>query len=144
MNFCIISFSSSVEKTFAKSSPKEVPIETPSYYINKYPKSKSLCRGMAIQNQFKIPLSNEQKQINHTQDDDDKKIIQLDLPYNGKLGEKLLTSLIKKLKRCFKEKGNIIVNYRTNKLSMFCPTKDRMSWNQKANVINHSMPWLPQ
>ena len=68
----------------------------------------------------------------------------LDLPYNGKLGEKLLTSLMKKVKRCFKEKVNIIVKYRTNKLSMFCPTKDRISWNQKANVINHSMPWLPQ
>ena len=29
----------------------------------------------------------------------------------------------------------IVVKYRTNKLSMFCPTKDRISWNQKANVI---------
>ena len=68
----------------------------------------------------------------------------VDLPYNGKLGEKLLTSLMKKVKRCFKEKVNIIVKYRTNKLSMFCPTKDRISWNQKANVIHHSMPWLQQ
>ena len=51
---------------------------------------------------------------------------------------------MKKVKRCFKEKVNIIVKYRTNKLSMFCPTKDRISWKQKANVIHHSMPWLQQ
>ena len=68
-------------------------------------------------------------------DDDDRKKIWLDLPYNGKLGEKQVTSLIKKLKCYFKEKVNIVVKYRTNKLSMFCPTKDRISWNQKANVI---------
>ena len=29
----------------------------------------------------------------------------------------------------------IVVKYRTSKSSMFCPTKDRISWNQKANVI---------
>ena len=34
--------------------------------------------------------------------DDDRKKIWLDLPYNGKLGEKLVTSLIMKLKRYFK------------------------------------------
>ena len=59
---------------------------------------------------------------------------QLDLLYNGKLGEELVTSLIKKSKRFFKENVNIVVKCRTNKLSMFCPTKDRRSWNQKANV----------
>ena len=68
-------------------------------------------------------------------DDDDRNKIWLALPCNGKLGEKLVTSLIKKLKRLFKEKVNIDVKYRTNKLSMFCPTKDRISWNQNANVI---------
>ena len=68
-------------------------------------------------------------------DDDDRKKILLDLPYNGKLGEKLVTSLIKKLKCDFKENINIVVKYRTNKLSMFCPTKDRIRWNQKAKVI---------
>ena len=68
-------------------------------------------------------------------DDDYRKKIWLDLPYNGKLGEKLVTSIIKKLKRYLKENVNIVVMYRTNKLSMFCPTKERTSWNQKANVI---------
>ena len=51
-------------------------------------------------------------------DDDDRKKILLDLPYNGKLGEKLVTSLIKKLKCDFKENINIVVKYRTNKLSV--------------------------
>ena len=64
-------------------------------------------------------------------DDDDRKKILLDLPFNGKL----VTSLIKKLKCDFKENINIVVKYRTNKLSMFCPTKDRVMWNQKAKVI---------
>ena len=68
-------------------------------------------------------------------DDDDRKKISLDLPYSGKLGERLVTSLIKKFKRYFKEKVSIVVKCRTNKLSMFCPTKDRISWNQRANVI---------
>ena len=45
------------------------------------------------------------------------------------------TSLIKKLKRYFKENVNIVVKYRANKSSMFCSTKDKISWNQKANVI---------
>ena len=47
-----------------------------------------------------------------------------------------VTSLIKKLKRYFKEKVNIVVKYRTNKLSMFCPKKDRITWNEKANAIS--------
>ena len=50
-----------------------------------------------------------------------------DLSYNGKQGEQLVTSLIKKLKRYFKENVNILVKYRTDKLSMFCPTKDKIS-----------------
>ena len=75
-------------------------------------------------------LSNEKE----TRDDERKKIW-LDLPYNGKQGEHLVQSLVKKLKRYFKENVNIIVKYRTNKLSMFCPTKDKVSWDQKANVI---------
>ena len=63
--------------------------------------------------------------------DDDREKICLDLPYNGKLGEKLVTFLIKKLKRYFKEN----VKYRTNRISMFCTTKDRIISNQKANVV---------
>ena len=44
-------------------------------------------------------------------DDDDRKKIWLDLPYNGKLGEKLVTSLIKKLKRYFKENVKACIRY---------------------------------
>ena len=39
------------------------------------------------------------------------------------------------LKRYFKKNANIVIKYRTNKLSIFCPTKNRISWTQKANVI---------
>ena len=68
-------------------------------------------------------------------DNDDRKKIWLDLPYNGKQGEQLVTSSIKKLKSYFKENVNIVVKYRTNKLSMFYPIKDKASWNQKVNVL---------
>ena len=68
-------------------------------------------------------------------DDDDSKKLWFDLPYNGK-GEQLVKYLIKKLKRYFIEKVSIVVKYRINKSSLFCPTKNRVSWNQKANVIN--------
>ena len=68
-------------------------------------------------------------------DDDYRKKIWFNVSYSAKLGEKLKTFLLKKLKRYFKENVNFVVKYRTNKLSMFCPTKDRIRWNQKANVI---------
>ena len=67
-------------------------------------------------------------------DNVDSKKIWLDLPYNGKEGESLVKSLMKKLKRFFKGNFNIVVKQRTNKLFSFCPTKDRISWNRKANV----------
>ena len=60
-------------------------------------------------------------------DDDYRRKIWWDLPCTGKLREKLVTSLIKKLKHHFKENVNIVVKLRTNKLSMFCPTKYRIS-----------------
>ena len=84
---------------------------------------------------FKIRSMSSSLTNSRSGDDDDRKKICLDLPYNGKLGEKLVTSLTKKLKLYFKVNVKIIVKYRTNTLSMFCPTKDRISWNQKANVI---------
>ena len=54
---------------------------------------------------------------------------------NGKQAEQLVASLIKKLKYYFKDNVNTVVKYRTNKLYMFCPTEDRISWNQKTNAI---------
>ena len=56
------------------------------------------------------------KSRSRSADDNDRKKIWLDLPYNGKLGEKLVTYLIKKLKRCFKVNVKFIVKVRTNKL----------------------------
>ena len=72
-------------------------------------------------------------------DDDDRKRIWLDLPYSskpGKLGgrEKLEKFLNKKIKRYFKEKVNIVVKYRHKQLSIFCPTNNGISWNQKENA----------
>ena len=73
---------------------------------------------MVTQNEFEMPLSNNtetSRSCSRLTDDDDRNKIWLDLLYNGKLGEKLVISLIKKLKRYFKEKINIVVKYRTNK-----------------------------
>ena len=60
-------------------------------------------------------------------DDDDRKRIWLDFPYNSKLGklggEKLEKFLIKKIKRYFKEKVNIVVKYRTNNYLYFVQRK---------------------
>ena len=41
-------------------------------------------------------------------DDDDSKKIRLDLPYNGKEGEQLVTSLLKKLKHYFIENISVV------------------------------------
>ena len=54
---------------------------------------------MVSQNEFEIQLSNDQRQTDHATNDDDRIKVWLDLPYNGKQGEQLVTSLIKKLKR---------------------------------------------
>ena len=62
--------------------------------------------------------------------------ISIEVPYNSQQGEQLVTTLIKTLKRYFKENVNIVVKYRTNRLSLFCPNKDEISQNQEANVIH--------
>ena len=66
---------------------------------------------------------------------DDRKAIWINLPYLGKKGEQLTNSLIRKLKRSFKENIKFKTVYKTNKLSMFCNTKDSISAEQKSNVI---------
>ena len=93
---------------------------------NSYPKR--------VQNSIMKRLETNRSRPRLTVDDDRKKIW-LNLPYNGKQGEQMVTSLIKKLKLYFKMNVKIFVKYRTNKLFMFCSMKDRISWNQKANVI---------
>ena len=66
---------------------------------------------------------------------DDRKVIWINLPYLGKRGEQLTKSLIRKLKRSFKENIKFRTVYKTNKISMFCNTKDSISAEQKSNVI---------
>ena len=63
------------------------------------------------------------------------KKIWLDLPYNVRLRENLVTSLIKTLKLYLKDNVNIVVKCRASKLFVFCVTKNAIIWNQKTNVI---------
>ena len=63
---------------------------------------------------------------------DDRKVIWINLPYLGKKGEQLTNSLIRKLKRSFKENIKFRTVYKTNKLSMFCNTKDSISGTTHA------------
>ena len=70
---------------------------------------------------------------------DDGKDIWANLSYLGKAGEQLTNSLIRKLKRCFKENVKFKTVYKTNKSSMFCKTKDSISVGQESNVIYRIM-----
>ena len=79
------------------------------------------------------PKVNRNDKINNNKDD--RKVIWINLPYLGKKGEQLTSSLIRKQKRSFKENVKFKTVYKTNKLSMFCNTKDSISVEQKSNVI---------
>ena len=79
--------------------------------------------------------SNVNRNDNINNNKDDRKVIWINLPYLGKKGEQLTNSLIRKLKRSFKENIKFKTVYKTNKLSMFCNTKDSISAEQKSNVI---------
>ena len=63
-----------------------------------------------------------------------KLILNAYLPYLGKKGEQLTNSLIRKLKRSFKENVKLKTIYEIDKLSMFCNTKDNIPIEQKSNV----------
>ena len=77
---------------------------------------------------------NRNRNINNKKDD--RKVIWINLSYLGKKGEQLTNSLIRKLKRSFKENIKFkTVYYKTNKSLMFCNTKDSISAEQKSNVI---------
>ena len=96
---------------------------------NAYPK---YVRNSII-HRLKSNLKNTR--INNSNTPDDRKVVWLHLPYLGNKGEQLTNSLIRKLKRCFKENVKFNTIYKTNKLAMFCNTKDSISIDQKANVI---------
>ena len=80
-------------------------------------------------------LKSNTNRNDNTNNKDDREVIWINLPYLGKEGEQLTNSLIRKLKRSFKENIKFKTVYKTNKLSMFCNTKDRVSVEQKSNVI---------
>ena len=61
--------------------------------------------------------------------------IYLKVPYLGKQGEQLATMLVRKLHRYLKPNVKLIKLFNTKKASMFCPTKDKVTKEQKANVI---------
>ena len=79
--------------------------------------------------------SNVNRNDNINNNKDDRKAIWINHPYLGKKGEQLTNSLIRNLKRSFKENVKFKMVYKTNKLSMFCNTKDSISVEQKSNVI---------
>ena len=87
---------------------------------------------MHTQNMYAILLSTNDN-INNK--NDFREAIWINLPYLGKKGEQLTNSLIRKLKISFKENIKFKMVYKTNKLSMFCNTKDSISAEQKSNVI---------
>ena len=86
----------------------------------------------SIINRLKL---NTNRNDNTNNNKDDREVIWISLPYLGKEGEQLTNSLIRKLKRSFKEDVKFKTVYKTNKLSIFCNTKDRVSVEQKSNVI---------
>ena len=96
---------------------------------NAYPKYVRI----SIINRLKSNVNRNDNINNNSKDD--RKVIWINLPYLGKRGEQLTNSLIRKLKRSFKENIKFRTVYKTNKLSMFCNTKDSISTEQKSNVI---------
>ena len=86
---------------------------------------------------FLLPIdeTNFNRNDNINNNKDDRIVIWKNLPYLGKKDEQLTNSFVRKLKRSFKENVKFKTNYKTNKLSMFCNTKDSTSVEQKSNVI---------
>ena len=71
--------------------------------------------------------SNVNRNDNINNNQDDRKIISINLTYLGKKGEQLTNPLIRKLIRSFKENVKFKTVYKSNRLSMFCNTKDSIS-----------------
>ena len=61
--------------------------------------------------------------------------IYLKVLYLGKQGEQLVTMLVSKLHRYLKPNVKLIKFFSTKKASIFCPKKDKVTKDQKANVI---------
>ena len=49
-------------------------------------------------------------------------------------GLNFITTLKRKMKRCFKEDVKFITLYNTKKMAMFCSPKDKIKTIQKANL----------
>ena len=61
--------------------------------------------------------------------------IYLKVPYLGKQGEQLVTVLVRKVHRYLKPNVKLIKLLNTKKASMLCPTKDKVTKEQKTSVI---------
>ena len=57
------------------------------------------------------------------------------IPYADEKGEQLLRGRLRKLRRFTKKNTRFIFLFQTKELSMFCPTKDKVSSLLKSNVI---------
>ena len=63
------------------------------------------------------------------------KIIWLQLPYAGHIGQSIVNRLVRKLKRCLKEPVCFKIFHQTKKLSSFCSNKDPIPIYLKSHVI---------
>ena len=84
----------------------------------------------SINNRLK---SSANRNDNMTNNKDDREVIWINLPYLGKKGEQLTNSLIRKLKRSFKENVKSKTVYKTNKLSCFVILKT--AYLQSKNLM---------
>ena len=89
----------------------------------------AVARSMLKRLQF-----NKERNVDETTDSDVPKVY-IKICYAGEHGEHLLKSCVKKLKRFTKKNIRFVTLFQTKKLSMFCPTKDKILNLQKSNVI---------
>ena len=73
-------------------------------------------------------------EVNRHEKDDLIKIF-FRVPFSGEKGEQLVNKCINKVHRFTKKNVVFVRLFNTKKVSMFCPTKDKIPTLQKANVI---------
>ena len=57
------------------------------------------------------------------------------LPYAGSKCEQLVKHCLKKMRRCLKINVKFVVTYNTNIISFYCNVKDKVSHEQRNNII---------
>ena len=93
----------------------------------------SIINFFKVRSFFKRLQSNVARQ-NDTIDENMLNVF-IKIPYAGEKGEFLLKSCLRKLKRFTTKNIKFVTSFQTKKLSMFCPTKDKISNLLKSNVI---------